>query len=125
KTTLLRMLHGALEPRSGMVSVDGRPIRDLSPRELAREVAVVVQELQTETTATVGEAALLGRLPHLRGFAGPDDEDHAITADALERVGVGHLGRRGFATLSGVEQQRVLIARAVAQQATHLLLDEP
>lgn len=125
KTTLLRMLYGALEPQSGLVSVDGHRLRDLSPRELARKVAVVVQEPQSETTATVGEAALLGRLPHLHGFARPDDEDHAVTADALDRVGVGHLGRRDFAGLSGGERQRVLIARAVAQQATHLLLDEP
>lgn len=125
KTTLLRMLHGSLAPAHGHVTIDGRELSALTPREVARSVAVVVQEEQSEMTLTVGEMVLLGRTPHLRSFARAGRKDHVAAGQALQRVGAAHLARRTVAELSGGERQRVLIARAVAQESDHLLLDEP
>lgn len=125
KTTLLRLLSGSLKPQTGTVDINGAPLHTLSPRQIARQLSVVVQESDAETTITVGEMVLLGRTPYLRPFARTGPEDHRIATQALQRVGVAHLGHRGFTSLSGGERQRVLIARALAQQGQHLLLDEP
>jgi iron complex transport system ATP-binding protein len=124
KTTLLRMLYGALRG-SGTVEIDGDDLGRLPAKEVARRLAVVVQESGTDTSLTAGEMVLLGRTPHLSAFARAGEHDLEIAADCLERVGGTHLGPRSFAALSGGERQRVLIARALAQEATHLLLDEP
>jgi iron complex transport system ATP-binding protein len=125
KTTLLRMLYGALSSPTGTVTIDGGELSALPPREAARRVAVVVQESGGESTMTVAEMVLLGRGPHLTTFQRTGPEDHAVAARALERVGATHLASRSFGGLSGGERQRVLIARALTQESTHLLLDEP
>ncbi|GAA3223279.1 ABC transporter ATP-binding protein [Pseudonocardia petroleophila] len=125
KTTLLRILYTALRPRSGAVLLDGEPVVDLPGRELARRIAVVAQESPPELPISVAEMVLLGRSPHrssLRSFTG---DDHAVAATALRRVGMREHAERSFSLLSGGEKQRVLIARALAQEAGHLLLDEP
>jgi len=124
KTTLLRLLYGALRG-GGTVEIDGDDLGRLPAKEVARRLAVVVQESGTDTTLTAGEMVLLGRTPHLSAFARAGEHDLEIAAECLERVGGTHLGPRSFAALSGGERQRVLIARALAQEATHLLLDEP
>ncbi|WP_235738898.1 ABC transporter ATP-binding protein [Nocardioides alcanivorans] len=125
KTTLLRMLYGSLRPSAGRVTIDDRPLASWSRRELARKVAVVVQESGTESTLTVAEQVMLGRLPRLGTFQRTSEADHAVVSDALARVGATHLAGRPFTALSGGERQRVLIARALAQQGEFLLLDEP
>ena len=125
KTTLLRTLYASLAPRAGLVTVDGTPVGDLKPRDLARRLSVVAQEGAGELPLTVADTVLLGRSPHLATFQRPGRDDHRIAAAALTRVGVRHLADRVFAGLSGGEKQRVLIARALAQRADHLLLDEP
>lgn len=125
KTTLLRLLYGALRPHAGTVTIEDHPLGQLSPREIARQLAVVVQESDAETTITAGEMVLLGRTPYIKPFARTSAEDQRLAAQALERVGAAHLGQRAFTSLSGGERQRVLIARALAQQGQHLLLDEP
>ncbi|WP_139983804.1 ABC transporter ATP-binding protein [Nocardioides litoris] len=125
KTTLLRLLHGALSSPTGEVRLDGDRVAGLPVREVARRLAVVVQESGGETSMTVAETVLLGRTPHLGTFARTGPGDHRAAHRALERVGALHLAARGFAGLSGGERQRVLIARALTQEATHLLLDEP
>lgn len=125
KTTLLRRLHGALNGSEGTVLVDGQDVAAQRPRELARRLAVVVQEQVGESTTTVAETVLLGRSPRLGTFRRTGPRDHEVAAACLARVGADHLATRSFDALSGGERQRVLIARALAQEASHLLLDEP
>jgi iron complex transport system ATP-binding protein len=125
KTTLLRTLYAALTPRAGLVRLDDTPLHQLTRRELARRLSVVAQEGSGDLPLTVADVVLLGRAPHLSTFQRHKPEDYRIAAVALTRVGARHLARRVFSGLSGGEKQRVLIARALAQQADHILLDEP
>lgn len=125
KTTLLRTLFGALRPDHGQVLLSGEPIAGLSAREVAKRVAVVVQEPAGELMASVADMVLLGRTPHLRMFSRRSRGDDDLATAALQKVGALHLARRDMSSLSGGEKQRVLIARALVQQAQCLLLDEP
>ncbi|GAB3842763.1 ABC transporter ATP-binding protein [Nesterenkonia populi] len=125
KTTLLRALYGALAPDAGRVELNGEDVRRIPPKRLAQRVAVVVQEPPSDLMLSVADIVLLGRTPHLGMFSRQGPEDERLAADALERVGLLHLADREFSGLSGGEKQRVLIARALAQQAECLLLDEP
>ncbi len=125
KTTLLRVLYHALHPRAGLVTVDDTPVGTLGPREVARRFAVVAQESPPEIPVTVADVVLLGRSPLRCAFQRYTPDDYRAAATALRRVGARHLADRNFPSLSGGEKQRVLSARALAQQADHLLLDEP
>ncbi|MGH3916194.1 MAG: ABC transporter ATP-binding protein, partial [Pseudonocardiaceae bacterium] len=125
KTTLLRVLYNALRPRAGLVTLDDTPVGTLGPRQLARRFAVVAQESPPEIPVTVADVVLLGRSPLRSAFQRYTSDDYRSAAAALQRVGARHLADRNFPSLSGGEKQRVLIARALAQQADHLLLDEP
>ena len=125
KTTLLRMLYTALSPHSGAVLLDGESVAALGGRETARRIAVVAQENPPELPISVAEMVLLGRSPHRSSFQSYTGRDHEIAAMALRRVGMRSFAERAFVMLSGGEKQRVLIARALAQEAGHLLLDEP
>src|SRR5690606_32231280 len=125
KSTLLKTLYGALGPQAGLVTIDDTPLADLGPRAAARQVAVVTQEAAGDLPFTVSDIVALGRTPHLSSFQRHSAHDRQVVAHAVDRAGVTHLAHRVFADLSGGEKQRVLIARALAQQASHLLLDEP
>lgn len=125
KTTLLRVLSGVLLPDGGRVELGGRPLASFSRRAIARRVAVIPQDLSVSFPFRVREMVAMGRAPRLGvlGREGPEDRD--AVADALAQMGLGRLAPRPFQTLSAGERQRVLLARALAQGAPILLLDEP
>ncbi|MFC9948464.1 ABC transporter ATP-binding protein [Streptomyces pratensis] len=125
KSTLLRCVYRALRPSAGAVRVGGEDLRAMTVRESARRLAALPQEAAAEFDFTVAEIVAMGRLPHQGPMARTTEEDRRTCEGALEGVGAGHLADRGFLTLSGGEKQRVLIARALAQQPQVLVLDEP
>ncbi|WP_405408931.1 ABC transporter ATP-binding protein [Streptomyces decoyicus] len=125
KSTLLRCVYRALRPAAGTVRLDGADLHAMDAREGARLLAALPQEASTEFDFTVAEVVAMGRLPHQRGAGRASAEDSARCARALARVGADHLAGRGFLSLSGGEKQRVLIARALAQDPQVLVLDEP
>ncbi len=125
KSTLLRMIYRILKPASGSVEVSGSDVWRSSARDNARAMAVLAQENTSEFELLVRDVVLMGRTPHQSPFARDSAEDFHIVAQALERVDAKYLSERMFSTLSGGEKQRVLMARALAQQAPLLVLDEP
>lgn len=125
KSTLLRLLSGVLNPASGEVRVHGRPLASYSRRELGQAIAVVPQDTVIEFPFSVTEVVLMGRSPHLGGFAFEGDRDVEVAHRAMRRTGVLHLAHRSIHELSGGERQRVVLARALAQEARIMLLDEP
>lgn len=125
KTTLLRALAGLLRPRSGEVRLGGRRVAELRRREVARRLAVVPQELLVPFPYRVRELVAMGRAPHVGPLGREGPRDRAVVDDAIETLGLSAFAERGYDTLSGGEKQRVVLARALAQEAPALLLDEP
>ncbi len=125
KTTLLRCLLGLAAPTAGTVSLDGRPLAGLRPRERARRLAYVPQTPASAFAFTAREIVLMGRLSHLGSLGLAGAKDLEIVRAAMEMTGTAGLEGRTLDELSGGEAQRVMIARALAQQPTILLLDEP
>jgi iron complex transport system ATP-binding protein len=124
KTTLLRAVAG-LVPYEGSIVLGSRPAADLRRRELAQLLAIVPQEPSTPPWMTVGEYVLMGRTPHLGPLAKEGSGDRAAAANALARLDLDGYDERRLGTLSGGEKQRVVVARALAQEARVVLLDEP
>jgi iron complex transport system ATP-binding protein len=125
KTTLLRLLSGALQPAAGSIALFGTGAAELSRRQRARQVAVVPQEARVVFDFTVREVVLMGRAPHL-GLLGIEGEhDLEAAEEALAAAGAAALADARLGELSGGEKQRVFLARALAQEAPLMLLDEP
>jgi iron complex transport system ATP-binding protein len=125
KSTILKAIYRVHRPSAGHVLVDGADLLSLRPRDAAQRIAVVTQESTSEFDFTVREMVMIGRTPHKRSFDRDTAADRSIVDQAIERVGCVQLAQRRFNTLSGGEKQLVLIARALAQEADHLILDEP
>ena len=125
KSTLLRLLGGGLRPVAGEVRLDGARLDALGGKARARRIATVPQEEARLEGFSVRAVVELGRLPHLSRFGGPSAVDRAAVDDALAAAGVSALDDRPAESLSGGEYQRVRIARALAQGAAVMLLDEP
>lgn len=125
KSTLVKVVSGVLSGYAGSARVDGGEVRDLPRAELARRIAVVPQEPAFSFPFTALEIVLMGRHPHLAGSAFESDRDIALAREALDRCGVAHLASRAIQELSSGERQRVVFAKALAQQPGALLLDEP
>jgi iron complex transport system ATP-binding protein len=125
KSTLLRLLSGVLHPDRGEIRIHGRSLSEYSRRELGRTIAVVPQDTAIEFPFSVTEVVLMGRSPHLSGFAFENAHDVAVAREAMRRTDVLSLADRSIHELSGGERQRVVLARALAQDAMVLLLDEP
>lgn len=125
KTTLLRCILALEKVARGRVLVNGQDIASLSPVQRARHLAYVPQISEAAFPFTVFDVVLMGRSTHLRFMADPDIADHKAVREALARLRIAHLEQRLFSQLSGGERQLVLLARALAQRAPLLVMDEP
>lgn len=125
KTTLVRVLAGAVAPVRGAVTLGGQPLVTFARREIARRLAVVAQDPRVDPGFSALEVVLMGRAPYTVGLGLPGVDDLRRAAAALEEVDAAALAGQPLDRLSGGERQRVFLARALVQQPAVLLLDEP
>lgn len=125
KTTLLDLLSGYINPSSGRIYFNGKKLSAYGKRHLSRHIALVPQEYRVNFPYTVREVVAMGRYPHQARFSHPTTRDMQIVENALEICEAKELSERYITELSGGEKQRVIFARAIAQDTTVLLLDEP
>lgn len=125
KTTLFKTLLGLLPAQGGRVLLDGVPIRRMARADIARRVAYVPQAHDAVFPFTVHDMVLMGRTAHRRMFAVPGDADRRRAGEALAQLGIADLAARDYTRISGGQRQLVLVARALAQDASMVIMDEP
>lgn len=125
KSTLLKTLAGFIEPLAGKVRIAGKDIKDFTPARLSKRLGVVLTGRPAATALTAAELVETGRSPYTGFFGRISAADRKIAQEAMELCGVAHMAQRRVATLSDGECQRVMIAKAIAQQTDIILLDEP
>jgi len=125
KTTLMRTLLGLVAPLAGAVVLDGRPLAQWPTPERATRLAYVPQATETHFDFSLLEMVEMGRTAHRGVFGAPGKADRAMAAACLDRLQIGALAERPIHRVSGGERQLALIARALATEAGHLLMDEP
>jgi iron complex transport system ATP-binding protein len=125
KTTLLRCIERILTPRTGTIRIDGRDLKSLSARDVSRRAASVPQSHAPAFPYAVQDVVLMGRNPHLGVSAQPGPHDVTVAEEAMDELGIRAIAARPYTQLSGGQLQLVLLARALAQEAHVLLLDEP
>ena len=125
KSTLLKCIYRILKANSGAVYLDNQELHSMSVRSSAKKMAVVAQHNYYNFDFSVREVVLMGRAPHKKTLERDNANDYAIVDHALKTVAMDSFADRTFSTLSGGEQQRVILARALAQQTPALILDEP
>lgn len=125
KSTLLKCIYRTLKPNNGCIMLGRQDISKMSVKESAKKLAVVAQHNYYNFDFSVGEVVLMGRSPHKKSLEPDNSEDYDIVNESLEKVGMLGFKNRSFSTLLGGEQQRVILARALAQQTPCLILDEP
>lgn len=123
KTTLLKCIDRILKPNNGVVLIDGRDVVNIGLGELSKIIGYVPQSLMSTFPFTVFDVVLMGRRPYIRWSV--SESDKQIVAEILKFLGISKLAERHLNELSSGEQQKVIIARALAQQPQILLLDEP
>ena len=125
KSTILKSLSSLLAPLSGSIHLQGRELKDISRRELSKILAVVLTERLSVGFLTAFEVAAMGRHPHTGFLGGLQKNDREIVQSCLQMVNAENISQRCFNELSDGERQKVMIARAIAQQPELIILDEP
>lgn len=125
KTTLFKTMLGLIPAQGGTVRLDDRPLASLSRREVALQLGYVPQAFAGYFPFTVRETVLMGRTAHIGIFASPSSGDRAVADRMLEALGIAHLAEEPYTRISGGERQLTLIARALAQEPSLLVMDEP